>query len=134
MASYYVDKNNGTVVAVSQYDRYGIINDLKRKVNPHIIDQLWMVKFYLNTKKNRPDVVKGIARLSQSDTWDEKIGKDVASLKMSRKKHKRYIKEAEELKAELVKAIDAIDEIIDEHSQEYDFIQKQFNTRFLGEE
>ena len=130
-----VSEENGSVIKTYLDD--GGINLFMAecvKKMPNWMSYLIREIIYNRRYPDYPEVIKGVARLSFDDEWNEETGKRVAESKLAKKTHERVAKQAKYAKAMFEETIVYLDKIIDFHEKKVAAIQKDYNRYFMGEE
>ena len=98
--SYYIDKNNQTIVCVLSGCKHIAVQRLNKYCRHFVADDKYVIS----------DIFVGKAKCSPDDEWNEDYGKKIA---LNRARHKRNLAINKKIREALLTSIEELTELVD---------------------
>ena len=118
-------------VVVGKYSTYMDVQEWMDKY-PKWKKAILKVARYTGKHPYYPEMVKGIARCSEDDEFNEVTGKKLAEQKVNAKRHERIAKEAYSLSKMFEELMHDMDALYDFHCKKVDAINADIDRHFRG--
>jgi hypothetical protein len=131
---YTVNEEKGVVVCHRKMTSSYIDNEVEKRCSPAVAKIIGRLLFletfkdsHLPFKLEIPEKFKGVARCDERDTFDEKVGRDVARLIAKKKHHSAAMKTYDRLCEFFMKAAKEMNELAMEHDDELLKVEETLN-------